>query len=238
MSIYTKTIEFDRETRDFACYLNDELIGFGRTPAEAEALLDRLVYELLMNAPVEPVTPELVPDPETWVAVSAEYTGNSTAGLDGGADIDPDAVYCEVCGCGVTAEDAVLDGEQMVCCDCATPAPVPAERADWTQALVLSGPLFEALCDAADAARAYWAHVPARLKVINDGWAWLLERNVIHCNAAGDLLYPSESTAGLVHVVGVSCSCTAGRWGQHCKHAAAADILGRARRLMSAQKAA
>jgi hypothetical protein len=117
-------------------------------------------------------------------------------------------------------------------------AALDAERADWTQAIVLSGPLFEALCDAADAARAYWAHVPARLKVINDGWAWLLERNVIHCNRNGDLLYPSESTAGLVHVVGVSCSCTAGRWGQHCKHAAAADILGRARRLMSAQKAA
>lgn len=117
-------------------------------------------------------------------------------------------------------------------------AALAESRADWTQALVLRGEVFDALCEAVDKARAYWAHVPARIKVINDGWAYLLERNVIHFNAAGDLLYPSESTPGLVHVVGVSCSCTAGRWGQHCKHAAAADLIGRARRKLNSQRAA
>jgi hypothetical protein len=117
-------------------------------------------------------------------------------------------------------------------------AALAESRADWTQAIVLRGEVFEALCEAVDEARAYWKHVPARLKVINDGWAFLLERNVIHCNANGDLLYPSESTPGLVHVVGVSCSCTAGRWGQHCKHAAAADLIGRARRKLNSLRAA
>jgi hypothetical protein len=111
-------------------------------------------------------------------------------------------------------------------------------RMDMTKAIVLRGETFDALCEAVDEARAYWSHVPARIKVINDGWAYLLERNVIHCNANGDLLYPSESTPGLVHVVGVSCSCTAGRWGQHCKHAAAADLIGRARRKLNSLRAA
>ncbi len=103
------------------------------------------------------VTAEIVPDPETWQAVSAEYTGNSTGGLDGGADIDPDALYCEVCGCGITAEDAVQDGEQMVCPECAEIAAGVADAlAEW-----------RAQADAEDAARAaaeeaaYGAYVKA-----------------------------------------------------------------------------
>jgi hypothetical protein len=50
------------------------------------------------------------------------YCGNSTGGLDGGADIDPDdddSVYCEACGCEVDPALAVLDGDQMVCAGCA-----------------------------------------------------------------------------------------------------------------------
>lgn len=45
--MYEKAIIYDPETRDFAMYLDGELVGFARTYQEAETTLDELVYELL-----------------------------------------------------------------------------------------------------------------------------------------------------------------------------------------------
>ncbi len=45
--MYRKTILYDRETRDYAMYLDEELVGFARTYAEAEVTLDHLILELL-----------------------------------------------------------------------------------------------------------------------------------------------------------------------------------------------
>jgi hypothetical protein len=45
--MYQKTIVYDRETRDYAMYLDGELVGFARTYHEAEITLDQLVFELL-----------------------------------------------------------------------------------------------------------------------------------------------------------------------------------------------
>jgi hypothetical protein len=47
MAMYEKAIVYDPETRDFAMYLDGELVGFARTYQEAEETLDELVYELL-----------------------------------------------------------------------------------------------------------------------------------------------------------------------------------------------
>jgi hypothetical protein len=44
---YEKEIVYDPQTRDFAMYLDKELVGFARTYQEAEVTLDQLVYELL-----------------------------------------------------------------------------------------------------------------------------------------------------------------------------------------------
>lgn len=63
--IYRKEIVFDRETRDYAMYLDGELLGFERTYHSAEVTLDRTVYELL----------------------SAGHFSTATE-LDGGADDD------------------------------------------------------------------------------------------------------------------------------------------------------
>lgn len=46
-TMYRKTIIYSPETRDYAMYLDDELVGFARTYHEAEVTLDQLVYELL-----------------------------------------------------------------------------------------------------------------------------------------------------------------------------------------------
>jgi hypothetical protein len=45
--MYEKAIIYDPETRDFAMYLDGELVGFARTYQEAEVTLDQLILELL-----------------------------------------------------------------------------------------------------------------------------------------------------------------------------------------------
>ena len=46
---YRKEIRYDRETRDYAMYLDGELVGFARTYHEAEVTLDQVVFELLSH---------------------------------------------------------------------------------------------------------------------------------------------------------------------------------------------
>jgi hypothetical protein len=48
--MYRKEIVYDKETKDYAMYLDGELVGFARTYAEAEATLDQLVFELLSGS--------------------------------------------------------------------------------------------------------------------------------------------------------------------------------------------
>lgn len=45
--MYERAIIYDPETRDFAMYLDGELVGFARTYQEAEVTLDQLVFELM-----------------------------------------------------------------------------------------------------------------------------------------------------------------------------------------------
>lgn len=45
--MYEKSIVYDPETRDYAMYLDGELVGFARTYQEAEQILDQLVFELI-----------------------------------------------------------------------------------------------------------------------------------------------------------------------------------------------
>ena len=44
---YHREIVYDRETRDYAMYLDGELVGFDRTYSQAEVTLDQLVFELM-----------------------------------------------------------------------------------------------------------------------------------------------------------------------------------------------
>jgi glutamate mutase epsilon subunit len=46
-NMYEKAIIYDPETRDFAMYLDGELVGFARTFQEGETTLNELVYDLL-----------------------------------------------------------------------------------------------------------------------------------------------------------------------------------------------
>lgn len=44
-----KEIIYDRETRDYAMYLDGELVGFAHNYHEAEVELDRLVWHLMID---------------------------------------------------------------------------------------------------------------------------------------------------------------------------------------------
>lgn len=50
---FSKEIVYDRETRDYALYLNGELVGFARTYHESEVTLDTLVYEQMSRHPLQ-----------------------------------------------------------------------------------------------------------------------------------------------------------------------------------------
>lgn len=54
--MYDKNIRYDRETRDYAMYLDNELIGFARTHHEAEVTLDQTVFEMLTHGDLATAT--------------------------------------------------------------------------------------------------------------------------------------------------------------------------------------
>lgn len=56
---YSKEIKYDRETRDYAMYLDNELVGWAATYHEAEVALDRIVYDRIAHATgAMPMMPE------------------------------------------------------------------------------------------------------------------------------------------------------------------------------------
>jgi hypothetical protein len=57
--MYRKEIAYDRESRDYAMYLDGELIGFARTYHEAEVTLDQLCFELMTRMPLPKQPAEL-----------------------------------------------------------------------------------------------------------------------------------------------------------------------------------
>lgn len=52
--MHRKEIVWDRDTRDYAMYLDGELVGFARTYHEAEIALDDLVLGLMGAASFSP----------------------------------------------------------------------------------------------------------------------------------------------------------------------------------------
>lgn len=42
-----KELVYDRDTRDYALYLDGELVGFARTYHEGEVVLDELIFSIL-----------------------------------------------------------------------------------------------------------------------------------------------------------------------------------------------
>lgn len=86
---YRKEIVYDRESRDYAMYLDGELVGFACTYQEAEATLDQLVFELL-STPEVPVA-DVVEQYRTEAATSADIAAY-VAEWNADAETEHDAI--------------------------------------------------------------------------------------------------------------------------------------------------
>lgn len=49
MNVYIKEIKYDRETRDFAMYLNNELVGYAASYLEADNRLNDMIHASLTH---------------------------------------------------------------------------------------------------------------------------------------------------------------------------------------------
>jgi len=127
--MYRKEIVYDRGTRDYAMYLDSELVGFARTYHKAEVTLDQLVFELLSGA--------------NWTDATAK---EAPALVDDG--VQECTINCPGCAFCTTevharmAEPAPEFVEVVLCSHCAAPA---------TTHLIAQG--WPPLCDDCCAAR-------------------------------------------------------------------------------------
>jgi hypothetical protein len=93
---YRKEICYDRETRDYAMYLDGELVGFARTYHEAEIALDQLVFELMSGQLFADLTPaEVQQDIRQTEADTRDAEADALASDEAPLLVEPDA--CEFC---------------------------------------------------------------------------------------------------------------------------------------------
>jgi hypothetical protein len=99
---YRKEIVYDRETRDYAMYLDGELVGFARTYHEAEVTLDQLIFELISGQYFQ--APQIAERREpVFVAVCAVCEEAVPEGVV--TDFGADTVVCTTCAARLDADD-------------------------------------------------------------------------------------------------------------------------------------
>jgi hypothetical protein len=72
-----KKVIYDRETKDYACYVDDQLVGFAKTKTAGDVICDQFVFDELAKA--EPVTFVASRDEahrqERWVNILSQIAG-------------------------------------------------------------------------------------------------------------------------------------------------------------------
>ena len=85
-----KCIRYDRETGDYACYLNGEFIGYAANYSAGEQLCNEVYYAQLTHAsaPPEPAPSPAPPPPDPWPLVArAAYTQGFDQGFTAALDL-------------------------------------------------------------------------------------------------------------------------------------------------------
>lgn len=90
--MYTKSIAYDRHTRDFAAYLNGELIGYFPNHLQAENELNRLVYETLSRQSTASISDLDADDALIMLELKAE---EARAGVDYFDQLDAEPVHTD-----------------------------------------------------------------------------------------------------------------------------------------------
>lgn len=139
--MYEKSIRYDRETHDYACYLDVELMGFERNYHAAEVYLDQLVFELL-NTPH--TLPAVIEEEEEMVADDWEFGAAEDALPD---EDDSDDDYADAMAeqaMGTYNGKVPSDFAPSTCCFCQKPHAAqscPAMRARLFAPDTISAPL-------------------------------------------------------------------------------------------------
>ena len=136
MTTIQTSIKYDRDSRDFAVIIDDQIFGWRVTAAGAEELLNETVTRITALRAQADDTP-------------ACRTCGGPVEIDGDECDDCCALCCEACGDALEFEDAHLLGANMVCSICAAQqfAHVEAmaalaaadERREYRESLALAG---------------------------------------------------------------------------------------------------
>ncbi|KPL80333.1 hypothetical protein [Herpetosiphon geysericola] len=92
-TIFTKTIKYDRTTRDFAMYLNGELIGYVASYLQAEIEFNSLVHDILTRTAVADASDVADEDVEAILVAGNEPLPTSAAAVANAPSI---AIYREL----------------------------------------------------------------------------------------------------------------------------------------------
>ena len=212
MTTLTKDIRYERETQDFALYLDGGFVGYARTRREAEERLDALVYDRLTKG----------------VQASAELT-NELAIADATVRVEAATERGDKAALAVAVSDlvdAIADG---------LPGGRAALEANPLPFVTLTvATLTDAICEALDTAREKAAG-NLRWQVALDSAAnWLLQQEELTWDDEAHALHvPSASTPGIVYIANGACQCTAFTTHAACWHRAAARLVLRALELVA-----
>ena len=245
MTTLTKDIRYDRETQDFALYLDGGFVGYARTRREAEERLDALVYDRLtkgVQASAE-LTNELAIADATVRVEAATERGDKAAlavavsdlvdaiadGLPGGRaaleanplpdNEDDDRHHCARCG---RAMLTFTFSTSRICIGCEEEAQAPLVT-------LTVATLTDAICEALDTAREKAAGNLRWMVALDSAANWLLQQEELAWDGEAHALHvPSASTPGIVYIANGACQCEAFSKHNACWHRAAARLVKRA----------
>ena len=103
VSMFTKEIRYDRESKDFAMYLNGELIGYAPTYLKAEMQLNSLVHDILTRTAVADTADIPVEDALDVLNALAEV--EAEAAEPTAQPISTDLIYHDFRHVGATIDD-------------------------------------------------------------------------------------------------------------------------------------
>lgn len=212
-----KAIEYDRETRDFALYLDGELVGFARSYQDGETVLDDLITRRAQRSGLGTPTTTTSDDPNALVAEAVQRQYEPTREEEAEVADWLDALEAEV------AETRARDSYPAPVFVAASPVRYflpPAE---------LVAECLAALRRTAEGATAR-ALDKAAYEVARGAYGLTL------VDGSGALLVPSRTTGGVIYrVTQDGCSCPAGEAGKLCHHAALHEAVLLARDIRAAE---
>jgi len=149
------SIKFERESRDFAVIVDDQIVGWRGSHAEAEALRDATVTRRLQQRAAADAAQPMTPPERTedeWAAALDAFDATAEARADA-LEFEPFEdceieTCCESCGEPLDIDAAILGNGLMLCDHCYDLGDGQAERQAYREALAVQGAIEDARVEA------------------------------------------------------------------------------------------